>query len=38
MTLKEALALRLPNGMRLGDASPDELEAEARLAIPPSKE
>jgi len=33
MTLKEALALRLPNGTRLGDASPDELEAEAaRLA------
>ena len=34
MTLKEALALRLPNGARLGDASPDELEAEAaRLAM-----
>ena len=34
MTLKEALALRLPNGMRLGDASPDELTAEAaRLAM-----
>jgi hypothetical protein len=33
MTSKEALALRLPNGTRLGDASPDELEAEAaRLA------
>jgi hypothetical protein len=33
MTLKEALALRLPNGTPLGDASPDELEAEAaRLA------
>jgi len=33
MTLKEALALRLPNGTRLGDASPDELKAEAaRLA------
>jgi hypothetical protein len=33
MTLKEALALRLPNGTRLGHASPDELEAEAaRLA------
>src|SRR5215831_17816229 len=34
MTLKEALALRLPNGTRLGDASPDELKAEAaRLAM-----
>src|SRR5215467_952469 len=33
MTLKEALALRLPNGTPLGDASPDKLEAEAaRLA------
>ena len=33
MSLKEALALRLPNGTRLGDASPNELEAEAaRLA------
>jgi hypothetical protein len=33
MTLKEALALRLPNGTPLGDASPEELEAEAaRLA------
>ena len=33
MTLKKALALRLPNGTRLGDASPHELEAEAaRLA------
>jgi hypothetical protein len=33
MTLKQALALRLPNGRRLGEASPDELEAEAaRLA------
>ena len=33
MTLKEALELRLPNGTRLGDASPDELDAEAaRLA------
>ena len=29
MTLKKALALRLPNGTRLGDASPHELEAEA---------
>src|SRR5262252_8604930 len=34
LTLKEALALRLPNGTRLGDASPDELKAEvARLAM-----
>ena len=33
MTLKEALALPLPNGTQLGDASPDELKAEAaRLA------
>ena len=33
MTLKEALALRLPNGTPLGDASPEEVEAEAaRLA------
>jgi hypothetical protein len=30
MTLKQALALRLPNGTPLGDASPEELEAEAR--------
>jgi len=34
MTLKEALALPLPNGTPLGDASPDELKAEAaRLAM-----
>jgi len=34
MSLKEALALRLPNGTRLGDASSDELKAEAaRLAM-----
>ena len=33
MTFKEALELRLPNGTPLGDASPEELEAEAaRLA------
>jgi len=29
MSLKEALALRLPNGTPLGDASPEVLEAEA---------
>ena len=34
MTLKEALALPLPNGTPLGDASSDELKAEAaRLAM-----
>ena len=32
MTLKEALALRLPNGTPVGDASPNELEAEAGTA------
>ena len=38
MTLKEALALPLPNGTLLGDASPDELKAEAARPAMVAKE